>query len=586
MYPSSNYYSSYSDSGIISDPYFFTFFVVGFLLFYFLAGRYFRKMNSEKRHNFFKSVVISSPIWLSVGLFFLILGISSILGGRANFFIFVPTFLISCIFLYLYYLISAYPAQLVYEAMAVLRDRARQKKRQQILTFWTLLDKIKRKRVFFFSLLSFFIVLLFLLNAFFLLGVSKKYEKSLTEYYDSLPVLLFFSLIVIFIYALFEVFYHSKVNIPVIEHRKSTDLKKIIDEMSITTGLPAPRFQVLAVNNPTAFSLFPNFGEPTIYVTAPLLNMADNNELRAVVAHEFAQIFSGRAAYFKNVQNLLIVLRVLAFFLLFLFLLSISPLLVIAWIFLFCRICLNIVAGAGRDHFPLESLFKMFNPPLALVNFLSYFIYYSSARNEEFYADIKTIEFTRYPRGIYSILHKLENYQGTRERLPNRFAYLYFTGENTTFDEIPMPQPLIGERKELLRETAKDLSGLSYAEEDKKAKCLNCRDPMEPIMLSGFYDNFIKAKYCKKCDAFWFKNETMWMLSDLPADLKERVRQGKKVAQELICLQCGIEMIFLEDKTLPDGVELWYCPVCRGQWAFKESVLAYLAYRKRFIKDK
>ena len=583
----SGYY--YSEPSFI-DEYgsLFLFLGLGFALFLFFVRWRLDKTSADRRYNLFKSAVIFSPVWLPLFLFFLFFGLHSILRGQLNFFLIISVSLMGCIFLYLYCLAAVYPAHLAHKIAFVLNERNIDKKRHQVLTFWTLLDKIKKRRSLYLFLLVVFIVLLLLVNSFLLSGVFTKYGAGSAAGYGFLPLLLFFALALLFIYAIFEIFYHSKVDVPRTEHGKSAELRQTIEKLSIATGLPAPDFQVLAVNNPTAFSLFPNFGKPTIYITAPLLNMADNSELKAVVAHEFAQIFSGRALYFKDVQNLLIFLRVLAFFLLFLFLIKIDPFLLAFWAFIFCRIFIGVAVSTRKKegNLSVDALFRLFNPPLALVNFLSYFIYYESARNEEFYADIKTIEFTRYPRGIYSILEKLENYKGRREELPNRFSYLYFTGENTSFTEIPMPQPLIQERREFLRQTDPSLKGLSDFSEKKNKRCLNCHNLTEETMLNGFYGNFLLSDYCKKCDGFWLEDESLWLISDLPDNLKDKIKTDTEINRQLICPKCGINIVFLEDKSLPVGVEIWYCPVCRGQWVFKRGVLSYLAYRKRFTKDK
>ena len=567
-------------------------YVIAFLvLVFFIFHRFLRwfvnRKNGEARYEIFKSAVLFSPLWFLGSLVFLIAEAPSILILEANIVVWILITVILYIYAELYYLVAAFPSVIAYDVIHILNDIFGSEEKSRIVTFWTSLDALKRKRL---SIVLFLVVFssLVVLSNIFLLSEIISYFSALPTYSYSFHILLVVSLAALVFYTILEIFNYGKVHIPRIKHKKFVNLQRAVENVSITTGIPAPDFQILAYNNPTIFSILHNFAsKPTIYITAPLLNMADDNELEALVAHEFAYIFSGRILYLKRVHNILIVLRTLAFAFFFLILIRISPFLLIVWSFLLFYTCINVTERVIPNKPSFEIVFKVLNPPLSLVNFLTYFIYYAIARNEEFYADMKTIEFTRYPKGIYSILRKLKTYTGLMERLPNRFSYLYFTAEGTVFNEIPMPQPLIEERESAIEKIDVDLKTSRQPKTREEVKCPRCKSLMRAVMVKGAYQD-LRAYYCEKCDGFWFEDWNLWLIGAHPfagTNLDNRVsRKDIKVVGDLICPRCGVKLLLLEDEKLPSDIKIWYCPVCNGDWISRSGLLKYAAYKEHFLK--
>ena len=557
------------------------------LLFFFASHRFFNRKSEESRYEILRSVVLSSPIWFLGSLVFLIVEIPSILSFEADIVVWILIIVILCVYAELYYLVAAFPSVLAYDIIHILNDVFVSKKKSSVVAFWTSLDSLRRGRLFIVLFLIVLSCLIVLLDVFLLSDVVNHFSAFPAHDYGLLALLIV-SLVVLVFYAIIEIFNYGKVHIPRIKHKKFINLQRAIENVSITTGIPAPDFQILAYNNPTIFSILHNFASrPTIYITAPLLNMADDNELEALIAHEFAYIFSGRILYLKRVHNILIILRMLAFIFFFLFLVRINPFLLIVWFSLFLYSCVNVIERVVPNKSSLEIVFKVLNPPLSLVSFLGYFIYYLLARNEEFYVDMKTIEFTRYPKAIYSILRKLKAYTGPRERLPNRFSYLYFTAERITFDRIPMPQPSIEERDLAIEKTDTGIKTSYQSNVKEKIKCPRCKSPMKVTIIRGIYQG-LKTYYCEKCDGFWFENWNLWLISPRPftgTNLDNRVSRGDvKISSDLICPRCGIKLLLLKDKKLPSKIKIWYCPICNGNWISRGDLLKYAAYKERFLK--
>lgn len=505
-------------------------------------------------------------------------------GGDLLLFIFIILGII------IYYLIAAYPANLAFWLISSPEDTSGRKK-NRIFSYWLLIDRIKRQRLMILSFLFICLLIIIYANLFYFFRIV--HSPNISDFGTYLgpntyfiPLLVSFGILIV--YSISEILKYGKINISETEHEKSSELKKVIENLAITAGVKAPDFKILAFNNPTAFSIYPNFKKPIIYITAPLLSLADRNELEAVIGHEFANIFSGKILYFQRINNILIFIRAFSYLLLFLFLWSISPFLPFIWaVYLSIVVAQNIfnMEKIGEHSSFLRGIITLFNPPYAIIKFLTYTIYYATARNEEFYADLKTIELTRYPAGIYSILRKMKNYDEPVDRLPEKFSYLYFTGENTVFKNIPMAQPTITERKGVLEEIDQTLVA-SRDVKEFNLKCPYCRENMERKMMKSLYGHALRSYYCKKCDGFWFNSWSLWSIRLAENELNSQTKEepGIKLLDKLLCPNCSVKLELIKDENLPIELQIWYCPVCYGNWLFNHDMVVYNNYRKKFRK--
>ena len=71
---------------------------------------------------------------------------------------------------------------------------------------------------------------------------------------------------------------------------KYRDLLNIVENLSITAGLPMPKVYVIKDPSPNAFATGRNKEKATIAVTTGLLDLLEKNELEGVVAHELSHI--------------------------------------------------------------------------------------------------------------------------------------------------------------------------------------------------------------------------------------------------------------------------------------------------------
>jgi uncharacterized protein with PIN domain len=242
----------------------------------------------------------------------------------------------------------------------------------------------------------------------------------------------------------------------------------------------------------------------------------------------------------------------------------------------------------GEHSSEAKGIATLINPPYALIKFFSYIIYYTASRNEEFYADLKAVEWTRYPAGMYSLLSKLESAEGTSARMPEKYGYLYFMNENSKFEQIPLPQPTLEERK-----TALQLIDLTLSSSAKLGKnlycCPQCKGQLEPVMLKSHHGNFIKNYHCKNCDGYWMGGWNLFMISELEngglAQEKKNIRESTtQPINEMQCPICGSKLAPIRDKN-PLLAKAWECPGCKGNWISGEAFKELLVERSK-IKEK
>jgi heat shock protein HtpX len=165
-----------------------------------------------------------------------------------------------------------------------------------------------------------------------------------------------------------------------------TELRALVEQMSIAAGIPVPRVFVVDDAAPNAFATGRNPNNAAITVTTGLLAVMSRRELRGVLAHEMSHI--------RNRDIAVTTLAVLA----------VGAIAVIADI----GIRIGIFGGRGRDNdgagiMLLASLaIYLIAVPAGLL------LKAALSRKRESLADASAVELTREPGGIRSALEKLE----------------------------------------------------------------------------------------------------------------------------------------------------------------------------------
>ena len=82
----------------------------------------------------------------------------------------------------------------------------------------------------------------------------------------------------------------SMTNAKLITKQDNPELYRIVENLSITAGLPMPRIYIMNESAPNAFATGRDPKHGVICVTQGLLNKLDKSELEGVIAHELAHI--------------------------------------------------------------------------------------------------------------------------------------------------------------------------------------------------------------------------------------------------------------------------------------------------------
>lgn len=209
------------------------------------------------------------------------------------------------------------------------------------------------------------------------------------------------------------------------------DFYTVVENLSITAGLPMPKLYVINDPAPNAFATGRNQKHAVVCATTGLLAMMTRAELEGVIAHELSHI--------KNKDMLVMTVAVvLAGFVA-----------IIADMF----IRMSFWGGGRRDDdskagalFAIVGIVAAILAPIA-----AQLIQLAVSRKREFLADASGALLTRYPEGLASALQKLGSYGVSMKNASPATAHLFITnpfgaGAMKGVTKLFMTHPPIEER--------------------------------------------------------------------------------------------------------------------------------------------
>ncbi len=184
------------------------------------------------------------------------------------------------------------------------------------------------------------------------------------------------------------------------------DLWNIVENLSITAGLPMPKLYVIHDDSPNAFATGRDKNHSAVAATTGLLKILNKNELEGVMAHELSHI--------GNRDTLLATAVVV----LVGFVAIISDMFLRASIF----------GGGGNRDGRLGIFLVVAGIVLAiLAPIIAQLIHLAISRKREFLADASGALLTRYPDGLASALEKISAYPQGLARQNTAMAHLYIS---------------------------------------------------------------------------------------------------------------------------------------------------------------
>jgi heat shock protein HtpX len=185
------------------------------------------------------------------------------------------------------------------------------------------------------------------------------------------------------------------------KHDEYTDLYHIVENLSITAGLPMPKVYIISDLSPNAFATGRNKDHAVVAVTTGLLQILNKNELEGVIAHELSHVGN------KDIllQTVIVVL--------------------VGFVSILANIFMRGGTGRSRDNkggniFAIIGIIFVILSPL-----FAKLIQLAISRKREFLADASAVLLTRYPEGLAGALQKISGANIPMQKANNATAHLF-----------------------------------------------------------------------------------------------------------------------------------------------------------------
>jgi len=183
------------------------------------------------------------------------------------------------------------------------------------------------------------------------------------------------------------------------------DLYTIVENLSITAGLPMPKVYVMDDAVPNAFATGRNKDHAVVVFSTGLLAILDKPELEGVAAHELAHIGNKDILLQTVVVTLVGTIGLIADF--------------------FLR--MTMFGGGGGDKKGNGVVLLVGLALMILMPIIATLLKLAISRKREFAADATGALLSRYPEGLASALEKIERSAGTMKHANHATAHLYIS---------------------------------------------------------------------------------------------------------------------------------------------------------------
>lgn len=241
------------------------------------------------------------------------------------------------------------------------------------------------------------------------------------------------------LYAILQYFLASKLAVAMtgavqIQKRDNPRLYRTVENLAITLGIPTPKVYVINDPAPNAFATGRNPKHAIVAATTGLIEIMDDNELEAVMAHEMG-----------HVQNYDIRVSMIAFGL-------------VSAIGILSDIVLRMMffGGDRRDSniHPIVLVIGLIVVILAPI--IAVIVQMAVSRQREYLADASGAMTTRHPEALAKALEKLQQYGKPMKHQNTASAHLFFSNPLKAgfFSKLFSSHPPLEERIARLRGNA------------------------------------------------------------------------------------------------------------------------------------
>jgi heat shock protein HtpX len=185
-------------------------------------------------------------------------------------------------------------------------------------------------------------------------------------------------------------------------------LWRIVENISISEGMPMPKVYLIKDEAPNAFASGRDPKHAVVAATTGLLAIMDDNELQGVMAHEMAHVKNYDIRVSTIVFGLVSAVGILADF--------------------FLRMAFYSGNSRNRDSGQLAIVLIVFGIVAWIVSALiGPIVSAAVSRQREYLADASGAEITRFPEGLQSALGKLRDYGRPMRRASSSMAHMYIS---------------------------------------------------------------------------------------------------------------------------------------------------------------
>lgn len=211
------------------------------------------------------------------------------------------------------------------------------------------------------------------------------------------------------IYALIQYFIAAKVALAVnrarqIQKKDNPRLYRTVENLAITDGLPMPKVYIMDDPAPNAFATGRDPNHSHVVATQGLLDLMDDRELEAVIAHEMGHVKNYDIRVMMIVFGLVSAIGLIADLLMY-----------STWF------------GGGDDDEGGNPIFLALGIAAAIIApFAAMMVQFAVSRQREYLADATSAMTTRDPEGLASALEKLKHVSTNIRHANTSTAHLFF----------------------------------------------------------------------------------------------------------------------------------------------------------------
>lgn len=244
----------------------------------------------------------------------------------------------------------------------------------------------------------------FLMSGFFVVVIAIGYGAS---YFMNSPAILYIAVIIALVMNIGSYWYSDKLVIKMTGAKLATreqhaELINVVENLSITAGLPMPKVYVVNDVAPNAFATGRDPEHAAVAATSGLLAILDKTQLEGVMAHELSHVGN---------RDMLV---------------STVAVVLAGFVAILADILMRSMMFGGGDNRDRNPVFLVLGiVGIILAPIAAQMIQLAISRKREYLADASGALLTRYPEGLASALEKIQQYSQPMKRANNATAHLF-----------------------------------------------------------------------------------------------------------------------------------------------------------------